>query len=98
MLPERQLGAGATGTGVVQANGVEVVTLSGTQTLPNKTLTAPVITAASGTSPTISAGAGTPEGAVTAPPGSVYLRNNGAAATSFYVKESGTGNTGWVAK
>lgn len=31
------------GTGVVQANGVEVVTLSGTQTLTNKTLTSPKI-------------------------------------------------------
>ncbi len=31
------------GTGVVQANGVEVVTLSGTQTLTNKTLTTPTI-------------------------------------------------------
>jgi hypothetical protein len=29
------------GTGVIQANGVEVVTISGTQTLTNKTLTAP---------------------------------------------------------
>jgi hypothetical protein len=31
------------GTGVVQANGVEVVTLSGSQTLTNKTLTTPTI-------------------------------------------------------
>ncbi|NBU72072.1 MAG: hypothetical protein EBS53_11610 [Bacteroidetes bacterium] len=39
-----------------------------------------------------------PEGAVTAPIGSLYSRINGGAGTSFYVKESGTGNTGWVAK
>lgn len=32
------------GTGVVRANGVEIVTLSGTQTLTNKTLTAPSVT------------------------------------------------------
>lgn len=32
------------GTGVVTANGVEIVTLSGTQTLTNKTLTAPTVT------------------------------------------------------
>lgn len=44
------------------------------------------------------AGSGTPEGAVTAPIGSTYRRTNGGAGTSFYVKESGTGNTGWVAK
>ena len=86
------------GTGVVQANGVEIVTLTGTQTQTNKTLTQPKITAASGASPIIHAGAGTPEGVVTASAGSVYLRNDGGAATTFYVKESGTGNTGWVAK
>lgn len=43
-------------------------------------------------------GAGSPEGAVTAPVGALFLRINGAAATSLYVKETGTGNTGWVAK
>jgi len=43
-------------------------------------------------------GAGSPEGAVTARIGSTYCRTDGGAATSFYVKESGTGNTGWVAK
>jgi len=44
------------------------------------------------------AGSGTPEGAVTAPIGAVYHRTDGGAGTSFYVKESGTGNTGWIAK
>jgi hypothetical protein len=43
-------------------------------------------------------GAGTPEGVVTAPIGAVYHNTTGGAGTSFYVKESGTGNTGWVAK
>jgi len=43
-------------------------------------------------------GAGSPEGVVTAPVGSLYLRSDGAAATTLYVKESGAGNTGWVAK
>ena len=86
------------GTGVIQANGVEVATISGTQTLTNKTLTDPKVTAASGTTPTISAGAGTPEGSVTANPGSLYMRNDGGAGTSLYIKESGTGNTGWVGK
>lgn len=43
-------------------------------------------------------GSGTPEGVVTAPVGAVYHRTNGGAGTSFYVKESGAGNTGWVAK
>jgi len=44
------------------------------------------------------AGAGTPEGVLAAPVGSTYARTDGGAGTSFYVKESGTGNTGWVAK
>lgn len=48
--------------------------------------------------PTITTGAGTPEGAITANPGSVHLRTDGGAGTSLYVKESGTGATGWVAK
>ena len=43
-------------------------------------------------------GAGSPEGVVTAPVGSLYTRNNGGAGTTLYVKESGSGNTGWVAK
>jgi len=43
-------------------------------------------------------GAGSPESIVTAPVGAVYHRTDGGAGTSLYVKESGTGNTGWVAK
>jgi hypothetical protein len=41
---------------------------------------------------------GTPEGVVTAPVGSLATRTDGGAATTLYIKESGTGNTGWVAK
>jgi hypothetical protein len=51
-----------------------------------------------GTTAFDSQGAGTPEGAVTAPVGSTFRRTDGGAATSFYVKESGSGNTGWVGK
>jgi len=43
-------------------------------------------------------GSGSPNGTVAAPPGSIYLNTSGGAGTSLYVKESGTGNTGWVAK
>lgn len=43
-------------------------------------------------------GTGSPEGVVTASPGSLYSNKSGGAGTSFYVKESGSGNTGWVAK
>jgi hypothetical protein len=43
-------------------------------------------------------GAGAPEGVVTASPGSMYLNQSGGGGTTLYIKESGTGNTGWVAK
>src|SRR5205823_2962442 len=41
---------------------------------------------------------GTPEAQVTAPVGSLAVRDDGGASTTLYVKESGAGNTGWVAK
>ena len=47
---------------------------------------------------THAAGTGSPEGVVTAVRGSTWLRTDGGAGTTFYVKESGTGNTGWAAK
>lgn len=46
----------------------------------------------------IRSGTGSPEGVVAADIGSVYLRDNGTAGATFYVKESSpTANTGWVA-
>lgn len=48
--------------------------------------------------PRILQGSGSPEGVESAPRGSLYLRNDGGAGTSIYIKESGTGNTGWVGK
>lgn len=52
----------------------------------------------SGTTVCDFAGSGSPESVVTASVGSTYRRTDGGAGTSFYVKESGSGNTGWVAK
>ncbi len=44
-------------------------------------------------------GSGTPEGSVTASPGSLYLNTAGGAGTTLYVKQSGSAtNTGWVGK
>jgi len=43
-------------------------------------------------------GIGTPESVVTAGIGSLFLRTDGGASTTLYVKESGTGDAGWVAK
>ena len=48
--------------------------------------------------PRVLDGTGTPEGVVTAGIGTLFLRTDGGASTTLYVKESGTGNTGWVAK
>ena len=47
---------------------------------------------------TFTSDTGSPEGALAAIVGSLYTRTNGGAGTTLYVKESGTGNTGWVAK
>lgn len=52
----------------------------------------------SSTAAEFSSGTGSPEGVVTAAVGSIFTRTDGGAATSLYVKESGSGNTGWVAK
>ncbi len=41
---------------------------------------------------------GTPNGVVTANPGSLCLSYKGRSDGMLYVKQSGTGNTGWVAK
>lgn len=46
----------------------------------------------------IHTGSGSPETNISAPVGSLYMRTDGGTGTSLYVKESGTGNTGWVAK
>ncbi|TWE04161.1 hypothetical protein FB545_1251 [Peribacillus frigoritolerans] len=43
-------------------------------------------------------GTGSPEGVIVARAGSIYLNNSGGAGTTMYVKESGTGNTGWIPK
>ena len=43
-------------------------------------------------------GSGSPEGVVSAPVGRLYIRTDGGAGMTLYVKESGTGNTGWVGK
>ena len=47
---------------------------------------------------TITQGENSPEGVVVAPVGTIYLRANGGTNTTLYVKESGTGNVGWIAK
>jgi hypothetical protein len=46
---------------------------------------------------TTTIGSGTPQGVVTAPPGSDYRNLTGSAGSVFWIKQSGTGNTGWFA-
>ncbi len=43
-------------------------------------------------------GYGTPEGAIPASVGTIYLRRDGSTSTTIYIKTSGTGDTGWTAK
>lgn len=43
------------------------------------------------------AGTGSPEGVKTAQVGALYSRTDGAGGSTLYIKESGTGNTGWTA-
>jgi hypothetical protein len=69
---------------------VEITRTDTTTVLINNTITQ--------NAPSTISGSGTPEGAVVAPVGSLFQRTDGGAGTTLYVKESGTGNTGWVAK
>lgn len=43
-------------------------------------------------------GQGSPEGVIVALPGSMYLNSLGGTGATLWVKETGSGNTGWVAK
>jgi len=91
-----QSGTSSTGTLIVARGSsadlnllVQGITLSEGAIFPQSSTT---------TSPGIYQNAGSPEGFVTARPGSLCLNSSGGAGVSLYVKESGTGNTGWVAK
>ena len=62
------------------------------RTLTNKTLGSTILAGGSGTA-TIQAGTGTPEAAVAATVGSLFVDTSGGAATTLYVKESGSSTT-----
>lgn len=47
--------------------------------------------------PNIKRGIGTPEGSVTGNVGDLYAQTDGASGATLWVKESGSGNTGWHA-
>ncbi len=96
-------GAGTvTSVSVVTANGVSGSVATSTTT-PAITLTLGAITpssvASTGavTGTNLRSGTGTPEGAVTAAVGTLFERTDGSTGTTLYIKETGAGNTGWVA-
>ena len=47
---------------------------------------------------TVKSGVGNPEGVVSALIGTLYTRSDGLPNETLYIKESGTGTTGWVAQ
>lgn len=57
-----------------------------------------IVKSAASSTVSISSGSGSPESVVTAPIGSLFLRTDGGASTTLYVKTTGSGNTGWTAK
>jgi hypothetical protein len=81
-------------------SNITPVGLSQTQTLTNKTLDAPTITGALSLpgGVLIITGTGDPESVIAAPVGSTFHRTDDGATSSFYVKESGGGDTGWAGK
>ena len=85
-----------------QVNGTSYVYLDGNGEMTLASGSLVISTAGKGVSLpggiTWTSGAGSPEGVVTAPIGSIYSRSDGGLLTSFYVKQSGTGNTGWAGK
>lgn len=81
-------------SGTTEVLGVDYLTESGTVTgKPVRTDSVVLSQACS-----ILTGSAAPEGVVTAPTCSIYLRTAGGAGTTLCVKESGSGNTGWVCK
>lgn len=52
----------------------------------------------SATGPIWTSGVGSPEGALSAPVGSLYTRSDGGVNATLYVKERGSQSTGWIAK
>jgi hypothetical protein len=62
------------------------------------TLTAAVLELQARSAVHVLRGAGSPEGVVAARAGTLYLRSDPQPGAALYVKESGDGVTGWVAK
>lgn len=96
----KESGTGNTGWVPVITNGAITLTTAAQPNITSLgTLTGLTITSGGNlllNATKVTSGTGTPEAAVTAPIGSLFLRTDGAAGTCIYIKESGAGNTGWV--
>lgn len=102
-MNENSVGMRVTGTasnihlvGNVFSNGIDTLGGENGSWVANAGMAGPLHWHIGGTR--IIAGSGTPEHTQSAPPGSIYLRTDGGAASAFFVKESGTGSAGWVGK
>jgi hypothetical protein len=83
---------------VGKEGGTLLVVGSDATTAGNLSVSSLMIGGGSFSSTGIYSGVGSPQGVLTAATGSLYLNTSGGANTTLYVKESGSGNTGWVAK
>ncbi len=83
------------------STGVYMSTAGSTRVLANSTavylVDKRIQMGANTTDISVRAGSGSPEGVVTAPTGSLWLRTDGSSGANAYLKDSGTGNTGWAA-
>lgn len=82
------------------ANSPTAVLVMGANTINNHIVGSSSITySAGGTGQRLTvSGTGSPEGVLAATVGSTFTRTDGGPGATLYVKESGAGTTGWVAK
>ncbi|MCC6717374.1 MAG: right-handed parallel beta-helix repeat-containing protein [Acetobacteraceae bacterium] len=90
-LPD-YLAPDASGTATLRSMGDGDLTLR-----PRGTGRVRLASATEATGATTSIGRGSPQGVVSAPPGSDYRNLDGGAGATFWVKQTGTGAAGWVA-
>jgi hypothetical protein len=82
------------GLGIIRASGTSMISLTTTEV---QVIQGILRLGVNG--PRFRYGTNTPENAVTGYVGDIFLRTDGGASTTFYVKESGSNsNTGWVGK
>ena len=79
-------GAAVIGTAVISANNINPSTIGFEYSVVNQS-----------SNIRIQYGTSTPEGAITAGIGSLFINKSGGTGTTLYVKQTGTGNTGWAA-